>query len=241
VRHDFKTVSYGVIAFVTSPDETRFLITKKRNTYEYISIIRGHWRDLTHLKKLYSECSKNEQTLLLTKQFDVLWSDLWIRPPSTGCLKGELTPSEVRVAMAKFRKRFFQLQALRPKLKEVTTHGNCLWEFPKGRKDTPSESELECALREFQEETNIPSRHLTPPIRAQVAEEHRGSDKMFYKTVYFVLSIDRVVIPSNSVRTPLRVTLSEEAKVLRWATLEECKTLVVNGEYRSVFAVLQKI
>jgi len=233
-----------VIAFVTTPhcDETRFLITKKRNTYEYISILRGHWRDLTHLKKLYTGCSKGEQILLLTKEFDVLWRDLWIHPPpsgSVGC--SELTPSEVRLVLVKLRKRFFQLQALRPKLKEVTVHGNCLWEFPKGRKDTPSESELECALREFQEETNIPSRYLTPPIKAEVTEEHRGSDKLFYKTIYFVISIDRMVIPSNAVQTSLRVTLSEEAKMLKWATLEECKILLVNGEYRSVFNVLNSL
>jgi hypothetical protein len=236
-----QTLSCGVIAYAVVDGVARFLITKKRNTYEYISILRGHWKDLSQLKKLFGCCSRKEQQLLLKFDFDVLWKDLWIYPQSSGCVG--VSPLETKLVLAKLKKRFFQLQALRPKLEEVTTHGHCIWEFPKGRKDTPSESDLECALREFQEETKISSRHLTPPIRTRVVEQHRGSDQVQYKTLYFVIPIDRVVMPTNAVHTRLRSTLSEEAKVCQWATLEECRLLLVHSSrgYESVFQSLSSL
>ncbi len=133
--------SFGMIATCQVDGRNLFLIVKKRNTYSYVAIIRGHWTNL-NLKTLFESCSKKEQLLIKTCGFQSLWKDLWVCPRCTISHK-----DTVRV-----QKKFERMRLVLSKLGPTSGYGRCLWEFPKGRKIS-SESDLDCALREFQEET----------------------------------------------------------------------------------------
>ena len=60
------------------------------------------------------------------------------------------------------------------------------WEFPKGRKNK-DEMDLECALREFEEETGISKDKLTIFDNIEpVYETINGSNGKQYKIIYYI-------------------------------------------------------
>merc|ERR1712196_590321 len=60
------------------------------------------------------------------------------------------------------------------------------WEFPKGRKNY-QENELDCAIREFSEETGIDSELINIISNLQPLEEmYIGTNLNFYKHKYFL-------------------------------------------------------
>lgn len=68
------------------------------------------------------------------------------------------------------------------------------WELPKGRRNTPREKEVTCAIREFEEETGI---HITHTPDAHIIEQCTPFEETFigtnckaYKHKYFLVYID---------------------------------------------------
>jgi 8-oxo-dGTP pyrophosphatase MutT (NUDIX family) len=89
------------------------------------------------------------------------------------------------------------------------------WEFPKGRR-TNQEKDLDCALREFQEETGCLSEDITIIENVLPFEEiYVGSNHKSYKHKYFVGYMNKSVDELQSYQK------SEVSKV-EWKTLEEC-------------------
>jgi ADP-ribose pyrophosphatase YjhB (NUDIX family) len=66
------------------------------------------------------------------------------------------------------------------------------WGFPKGRR-VPKESDIDCALREFQEETDIARENIhVLPIKP-VEETFIGSNNVKYKHIYFLAYCDEEI------------------------------------------------
>lgn len=60
------------------------------------------------------------------------------------------------------------------------------WGFPKGRRNI-NETDLTCAIREFNEETSIPVKHIRIAKNINPIDEvFSGSNKVRYKHVYFI-------------------------------------------------------
>ena len=62
------------------------------------------------------------------------------------------------------------------------------WCFPKGRLNQ-NENEIDCALREFEEETNISSSYININKNIKFEETYIGSNNLLYKTVYYIAYI----------------------------------------------------
>jgi 8-oxo-dGTP pyrophosphatase MutT (NUDIX family) len=58
------------------------------------------------------------------------------------------------------------------------------WGFPKGRRNL-KESDLDCALREFQEETNIKKNQITILTITPIIEYFKGTNNINYKHIYY--------------------------------------------------------
>lgn len=88
--------------------------------------------------------------------------------------------------------------------------------FPKGRKNSGGESEINCALREFEEETHINRSSITLVPNARFEENYRGSDNKNYRSVFFLA---RENCPtSNQVTRPIR---NHEVEMTQWMPLDE--------------------
>ena len=105
-----------------------------------------------------------------------------------------------------------------------------MWHFPKGRMDT-HESQLQCALREFEEETGISKHQVRVLDRHKTMHElYVGTNGKMYRTVYY-LSESTCLLPAppmkRSTRSRLRpFYLSDELSTLRWCTFDEARYLV---------------
>jgi 8-oxo-dGTP pyrophosphatase MutT (NUDIX family) len=89
------------------------------------------------------------------------------------------------------------------------------WEFPKGRRDA-KEKDLDCALREFEEETGISQTKITVVENVLPFEEiFIGTNHKSYKHKYFLAYM-------NDKNANLSNYQKNEVSKLDWKTLDEC-------------------
>lgn len=176
-------VSYGIIL----RHKSEYLVVHRKESIEYIDFIRGNYK-MSHLYLLLQGISNYERNKIINNDFDTLWTDHCGKPPS-----GDPFLHAVKL--------FNQVKDILPELFDSVISdnpdGKNQYIFPKGRleyqytNDTTNcnmdESPIECALREFTEESggliaNI-SWNLFPN---PVDETYVGSNSKNYTTRYFI-------------------------------------------------------
>jgi 8-oxo-dGTP pyrophosphatase MutT (NUDIX family) len=92
------------------------------------------------------------------------------------------------------------------------------WEFPKGRRNF-QEKDIECALREFQEETGYPIKSLSVIENLLPFEEtFIGSNHKCYKHKYYLAYMNDIGERETSLENYQRSEVSK----LEWKTVDEC-------------------
>ena len=97
------------------------------------------------------------------------------------------------------------------------------WGFPKGRRNV-KESDIDCAIREFEEECGIINceykllKHIDPVI-----EEYKAKNNVVYKHIYYIA---KYIGYSNRefYIDPNIKSQSNEIGLIQWFSLEELKT-----------------
>ena len=93
------------------------------------------------------------------------------------------------------------------------------WEFPKGRRNQ-KEKDLECALREFEEETGISKQHICIVENVLPFEEtFIGTNYKSYKHKYFLAFIKEQDDLNNQ---PFIHFQPSEVSKMEWKTLDQC-------------------
>jgi 8-oxo-dGTP pyrophosphatase MutT (NUDIX family) len=91
------------------------------------------------------------------------------------------------------------------------------WEFPKGRRNV-QEKDLDCALREFEEETGCSSKKLSVIENLLPFEEtYIGSNHKCYKHKYYL-----AYMYDNNEESSLDNFQRSEVSKLEWKTIDEC-------------------
>jgi len=112
---------------------------------------------------------------------------------------------------------------LRSMIEKSTNNPSQIWEIPKGRKrNKPGETEYECAIREFREETLIP-RDMFKVINDKKFDYTFISDGVTYKYVYYLAYYLGNKIPNGIPWTSK--SQSSEVIDMKWLTLDEIKLL----------------
>ena len=183
-----------------------FLIAQRRDTIAYSEFIKARVGP-GELERYAGLMTRAERARIAAHSFPQLWHDFWIHADN------RLYHSEyARCAAAFGPNQAIVARAASAGLPESP------WGFPKGRK-CPGETDQDCALREFEEETRIDRRSLHPLAGApSVHEYYLGSDLRWYRTVYFLCRLTyRPTVPMLA--TPLHIrrdTITEEIGCLRW-------------------------
>lgn len=159
--------SYGIICLHNG----KCLVVQRRDSFGYLDVLRGKYtpEDREYMQRLVDDMTRLEQTRLATWPFDRMWSNVWQRPVPLSAKSKFIRCSEV----------FKQLLAASPCAKRANT-----WEFPKGRRASVCETEVDCALREFEEETSV-SRHSIRVKPRPIVDEYVGFDGVRYRNTYF--------------------------------------------------------
>ena len=211
-------ISYGIILFRSSTEGIQFLMIRRKDSFGYIDFIRGKYSpyNVHQLQTMINEMSISEKNRILTNSFEQLWKDMW-GDTSNSQFKSEEIASSKKFAQIKdgisINNEFIQLKEIVEK--SNTQWSETEWEFPKGRRNS-KEKDLECALREFEEETGISTSKIKIIENILPFEEiFIGTNHKSYKHKYFLAYMNEVVEHLNNFQ------ISEVSK-LEWKNIDKC-------------------
>jgi 8-oxo-dGTP pyrophosphatase MutT (NUDIX family) len=204
--------SYGIILFYNHRNGPKFLLAQRRDTIEYVEFLRGGCTT-DNLETYISLMSQEERDRLQQYSFSELWDDLWVNHNSRFFWEAQNKAKTKHAAI--WPKAQQLIQKTTSSIKEPS------WGFPKGKPHT-YETDLECAFREFKEETRINIGYTEllniPPVK----ELFLGSNGKPYSTLYYFAKVDyQLPISKFSINGIRKETVSEEISNLQWCTFEE--------------------
>jgi len=124
------------------------LMVCKRNTYNFVQFVHGSYdpNDSNSVLKLLNGMTRDEKLDLMSGNFNQIWYRIWLNTP----LNSSYFPAKNKYTIL-FNDTGSKLRSLI----ERSNNSRLIWELPKGRKKAFSESDLSCAIREFNEETGL--------------------------------------------------------------------------------------
>ena len=212
--------SYGIIAFRPSNYGIQYLMLRRKDSFGYIDFVRGKYSpyNISQVQDIINEMSLCEKKRIITESFETLWKNMW-GDLSTNQYKAEETASMKKMEILKAG---ITVNNQSVNLEDLVKNSNTNWietewEFPKGRRNY-KEKDLDCALREFEEETGISSLKLTIIENLLPFEEtFIGTNHKSYKHKYFLAFIN-----NSEENTGLNKFQVTEVSKLEWKTINEC-------------------
>lgn len=210
--------SYGIILFTTNKyNDILFQLCQRRDSISYSEFVKDNLIEENipmHISLMSEEERSRCIEYYLKNDPKSLWDDLWVNH------KHRIYKNDMRRCCDKFMKNMEKY--ISEFLKENGNKEN-QWGFSKGRKFS-TETELECALREFEEETTISREHLQILNINPYEENYTGTDGKLYRSVFFTAYIP--YIPNINYRyTPYCIRkyfVSEEINKIVWCSYHNC-------------------
>jgi len=207
--------SYGIILYTSDTPEPKFLLYRRRDTFEYIDFLRGGWYSEEQLPQLFSMMTVEERTRIRQYTLPELWDDLWV----------EHDCKIYRDGYSRAKRKYDSVRDKIPDLIDgaVSRVSQPPMGWPKGKKNNIRETPIDCALREFHEETHLLIDRSNLRSDRPYIENFRGGNGKSYRTYYYLASVPREVVPPKML-TPHCIrpdTISEEAADLHWLTFSE--------------------
>ncbi len=233
--------SHGIVLFrFTSEKGLEYLMIRRKNSFGYIDFIRGKYlpNNYEHLKIMFNEMSIEEKKQIQSQDFTTLWNNMWGTTNISSQFKNEEVSSS---------KKFDSLKSgfetdngiitINTLIEQSTTQWiEPEWEFPKGRRNH-MERELDCALREFEEETGISKSDITIIDNVLPFEEiFIGSNHKSYKHRYFLAFTDKINNNMNNYQ-------KSEVSKIEWKTLNKCLETIrpYNLEKKQIIQNINKV
>ena len=209
--------SLGIIAFNKTPTSLKYLLICRKDSLGYVEFIRGKYPiyNKDYIQNIINEMTIQEKHNLLSKNFNELWQDLWGDFYGGVQYRNEEKNSlekfnQIKEGIHLFDDSFFNLESL---IKNSTTNWiEPEWGFPKGRRNY-QENDLQCAIREFSEETGFPKNKVSVIKNLIPFDEiFTGSNFKSYKHRYFL---------ANSKHKDESKFQKSEVSKLKWMDLDE--------------------
>ena len=188
---DSPKTSYGIVC-IRNIKDFNFLLIRRRNSLSYIEFLRGRYKiyDYGMLSRLFKHMTKQERDDIKNKSFDELWDDLWINnkykktDSRSDYDKGKLKFTKLREGIIiNFNNIIMSLKYIMENTYSIYDEPE--WDFPKGRRNL-YESDEQCAIREFCEETNYNKEDFDIISPDGFEEIHIGTNGIKYRTIYFL-------------------------------------------------------
>jgi len=218
--------SYGIILCRPSNKGVQFLMIRRKDSFGYIDFIRGKYSpyNIEQLQHTINEMSVIEKKQIITEPFNKLWAMMWGNTSSENQFR-----SEESISVKKFElitngvyinNVKYTLRDLVEKSETAWTETE--WEFPKGRRN-PQERDLDCGLREFEEETGYSQNSIAIIENILPFEEiFIGSNHKSYKHKYFLAYMSEYKNQEKDDMVNLQKYQKSEVSKLEWKTFDEC-------------------
>jgi len=265
IGHVYKTcnhpiTSYGIICFrlcydkETNTISPKYLMVQRKDSLSFVEFLRGKYdvNNTKYLLKLFSNMTENERDKLRSMEFDDLWKELWCKSSTFERNKNfnkEYQDSKERFTLLKSGvfingqdnvRFFFNIDYILDN--SVSDYDETEWGFPKGRRNI-NEDDVNCALREFREETNISIKNIKMCNYMKPLEEvFSGTNNVRYKHVYYIAKLNSNFGDTNEY-TPCVSSNNIEIKDIRWFDYNEAQSKIrnVNIERKELFKRLNQI
>jgi 8-oxo-dGTP pyrophosphatase MutT (NUDIX family) len=232
--------SYGIILFrQNNHSDIEYLMIRRKDSFGYIDFIRGKYslNSVFQIQKCIDEMSNIEKERVITLPFEELWNELW------GDNSMPLYRSEEATSSKKFEslKNGIVINNERICLedlvnKSITTWNDQEWEFPKGRRNY-KENDMECALREFEEETGIDREDIQLIENIIPYEEYFiGSNFKSYKHKFYLAYTDLTNVDMGGFQ-------KTEVSKMEWMTIDTCLQHIrpYNLEKKTIISNISKM
>ena len=188
-------LSYGVLLFDTrSKTDPKILMVQRKDSLCYIEFLRGKY-DITqreYIMILLNKCSVEERGRLVSEDYDTLWKALWGVTQIENKMRFRSDYERGKSKYEILSKGYTCLQtgqhvSLSSLIHNTTkNYPSSEWEFPKGRRNQ-GETNKQCAVREFQEETGYEPDDYSLLLNVKpFEEEYMGENRVRYKHVYYI-------------------------------------------------------
>ena len=199
----------------------KLLMIRRKKTVGYIEFIRGHYNELNDESILFllNQMTTDEIMYLKETNFDEIWNELWNGKYNTETIKTandlkdthqlqiNLNNIDVGISSKNMYIKIHQKEYIVSKEKFQYIKNNNIfdilkskinilydepeWGFPKGRRNT-YEQNINCAMREFEEESGIKSNNIDIMDRIYpLSENFKGANNLDYRHLYY-LSIGKL-------------------------------------------------
>lgn len=222
-------VSFGVLLVQVRLETGRpeALLGRGRYSYEFCEFVHGRYsrKNLRMVAALLEAMSLEERLDVYSLDFRQLWFRIWLTAPHRELYYKKL---------AKFQTAWLRDDNGEFLRRLVTGSGGetlgppapSRWIFPKGRRHSSCELDINCAIREFGEEAGVPKKdyQILPGVRRRMAYVHMGIQ---YVNVYYVALARRPLAPAVDLR---RLDQAAEVAEVRWFDIEQLR--LVDGPGR---------
>ena len=194
------------------PSAATLLMIRRKDSMSFAEFMRGKYEptNIEYTGRLIGNMTISEQALLVGSSFEEIWRSLW----GDDHMGGDFALSQAKFAQVDLA----ALVANNP-----STYEEPEWGFPKGRR-IRGESDVDCAIREFGEETNISRDIYTVLKNIRLEETFEGLNGIAYRHIYFVALLqhpERINLTQKF--TPMQ---RREISGIAWKTFDECTSLV---------------
>lgn len=220
--HIFKTcrdpvLSCGILlidkpTLPVTADETRILMIRRKDSMSFAEFMRGKYdpENTPYVSTLIKNMTLKEQASVASDSFESLWRQMWG--------DDRMTSDYVQS-----KEKFNSLDRVTLMRNNISEYTEPEWGFPKGRR-MRGESDLTCAIREFDEETNIPRESFVVLKNMVLTETFVGLNNVQYKHVYFVALLKRPEMVNLVQKlTPVQ---RREISGIGWKTFSEAADLI---------------
>jgi len=197
-------------------DKIKFLLIRRKHSLNFIEFIRGKYNICKiELTKLFELMSPEEILFINTYNFKDLWEKVWGDRSWLKSFEKEYKDSEEKFNKLRQNKELFYYLTRNV----IPKYESPEWGIPKGRREN-TESNLECGIREFCEETSLTrdkfkiSNNVSPLI-----EEFNGTNNKKYKSIFYLATINRVKFNFN-------IKNNQEVGDIGFFTLNESISLI---------------
>jgi ADP-ribose pyrophosphatase YjhB (NUDIX family) len=167
-------------------------MVQRKHSLGYMEFMRGKYeiKNIEEIEYLLKQMTPMEINEINTRDFDYLWNMLWDNNPnSTTTIKNKHHYKEYIISKQKFYELKMNNSDLLTNTKHIFNFNE--WGFPKGRREM-YETDLVCAMREFEEETNYNENEYSILDESNIIKENLvGTNGVNYRHNYFLAIIHK--------------------------------------------------
>ena len=214
--------SIGIIVFNDDNPTREYLMIRRKDSLGYVDFMRGKYPlfNKRYLLNIISEMTNDEKNKLLNNDFQELWNELW------GEYIGIQYRGEEKTSCEKFNSLKNGITLTNDEYNLETLINSCNdewkepeWGFAKGRRNY-QERDLNCALREFEEETGCNKNSIKLIQNLLPIEElFTGSNYKSYKHKYYIAYMSK---HDNSIQNFQKTEVSK----VQWLSFKECVEII---------------